>query len=238
MTGAGNGAAALGVWAWPEVATRGQRMILAVPLGPTEQHGLHLPLDTDTRIAVAVAEGLASARRDVVVAPTLPYGSSGEHTGFPGTISIGQEALEHLLVELVRSLAQDFWGTVFVSGHAGNAEPLQRACGRLVSEGRRVLAWLPLVPGGDAHAGRTETSLMMALHPDVVRTGAARPGYVGSLSDVLGELRRSGVRAVSPTGVLGDPEGASAADGEQVLALLVADLGRTVDAWAAEKGAS
>ena len=99
--------------------------VVAVPLGATEQHGPHLPLGTDTTIACALAAGLAEARDDVVVAPPLPYGSSGEHAGFPGTLSIGRAALELVLVELARS-----WDgpMLFVCAHGGNVEPLA-ACG-------------------------------------------------------------------------------------------------------------
>jgi creatinine amidohydrolase/Fe(II)-dependent formamide hydrolase-like protein len=112
----------LGAAAWPDVEPASH--LLAVPLGSCEQHGPHLPLDTDTRIAVALAEGLAARRPDVLVAPAVPYGSSGEHQGFAGTLSIGQDALEHLLVELVRS-ADGWRGVVLVNGHGGNAEPLE-----------------------------------------------------------------------------------------------------------------
>src|SRR5207302_457628 len=83
-----------------------------VPLGATEQHGPHLPFTVDTEIAVALCERLAG-HRDVVIAPAVPYGSSGEHSGFPGTLSIGQEATELLLVELVRS-AEAFAGVLLV----------------------------------------------------------------------------------------------------------------------------
>jgi len=87
----------------PDVAERAAAgAILAVPVGPTEQHGPHLPLTTDTDIALALCERLSGARPDVVVAPAVAYGSSGEHTGFAGTLSIGQEAIELLLVELGR----------------------------------------------------------------------------------------------------------------------------------------
>src|SRR4030081_1452778 len=91
------------------LASRGP--LLAVPLGSTEQHGPHLPLDTDTRIATALAAGLARRRDDGVVAPALPYGASGEHAGFPGTLSVGTPALELLLVELVRSASDLCRGT-------------------------------------------------------------------------------------------------------------------------------
>ena len=86
----------------PEVADAGAR-VLILPLGSCEQHGPHLPLDTDTRIAVALAHGIAAARTDAVVAPAVAFGSSGEHEGFAGTLSVGTEALRLLLVELVRS---------------------------------------------------------------------------------------------------------------------------------------
>jgi len=206
-------------------------VILAVALGSTEQHGPHLPLDTDTRIAVALTTRLATARDDVVVAPPFAYGSSGEHNGFPGTLSIGQHALELVVVELVRS-ADDFdGGVVLVNGHGGNVEPLARAVATLEGEGRRVLAWSPsLPPGGDLHAGRTETSLVLALDPGAVRLDLAEPGA----TDVdLARLRAEGVRAVSPNGVLGDPTGASADEGARLLDAMAAALVSAVAAWTA-----
>jgi creatinine amidohydrolase len=99
---------------WPQAAT-GE--LLAVPLGSLEQHGPHLPLDTDSRIALEVVRRLAGLRPGVVVAPTVAYGSSGEHESFPGTISIGQEALEFMVIELVRSATRTFAHVLVVSGH-------------------------------------------------------------------------------------------------------------------------
>jgi len=215
---------------WPEAAAVADRSILAVPVGSTEQHGPHLPLGTDSDVAVTLAERLAAARADVLVAPPLPYGSAGEHTGFPGTLSIGAAALELVLVELVRS-ASAFAGVVLVSGHGGNAAPLAAAVTGLRAEGRAVLAWSPSIPGGDAHAGRTETSMLLALAPDAVRLDAAEPGDLRPLPAVIGELRRSGVAAVSPNGVLGDPRGASGAEGRRLLDALTADLVAAVEAW-------
>jgi mycofactocin precursor peptide peptidase len=92
---------------WTELDRAARRVVL-VPLGSLEQHGPHLPLDTDTRIAAAVAAGTASGRDGVAVAPALAFGSSGEHAGFPGTLSIGTAALTELLVELGRDASRDW----------------------------------------------------------------------------------------------------------------------------------
>jgi creatinine amidohydrolase len=214
---------------WSELAAAGADLVLVVPLGSTEQHGPHLPFGTDTTVATAVAAGLAATRADVVVAPALPYGSSGEHAGFAGTLSIGADALRMVVVELVRS-ADVFAGVVLVCGHGGNLEAMRGAVDLLRSEGRRVLAWWPRVVG-DAHAGHTETSLLLALDPDAVRLDAAEPGDTRPLAELLPALRAGGVAAVSPNGVLGDPTGASTIAGEQVLATMVADLAAAVEAW-------
>ncbi|MBS1887622.1 MAG: mycofactocin biosynthesis peptidyl-dipeptidase MftE [Actinobacteria bacterium] len=208
---------------WPEVEARvAAPRTLLVPLGATEQHGPHLPLDTDSAIAVALAEAAAARTAGAFVAPPVPYGSSGEHAGFPGTLSIGAAATELVLLELGRSASATFDLLVFVSAHGGNAAPLAAAVERLRHEGRDARAFAPRF-GGDAHAGRTETSLMLALVPE--RVGARRePGNDAPLADLLDDLRDEGVRALSPNGVLGDPTGASAAEGRALLEAAVEDL--------------
>jgi mycofactocin precursor peptide peptidase len=204
---------------------------LLVPLGATEQHGPHLPIGTDATIAVALAEGAAAGSPDAVVAPALPYGSSGEHQGFAGTLSIGAAATELVLVELARSATETFERVLFVNAHGGNAAALGAAVRRLREESRDVRAWTPRF-GGDAHGGRTETSLMLALGAGV-REGLGEPGNTAALVDLIDDLRARGVGAVSPNGVLGDPTGATAAEGHALLAAAIRDLRETLAAWPA-----
>jgi len=223
--------AGLAAFTSPEAARlAGQGALLAVPVASTEQHGPHLPLSTDTDLAVALCTRLAAARPGVIVAPPLAYGSSGEHEGFAGTISIGQQAVELVLVELCRSATLTFPKVLLVSTHGGNTEPVRRAEQRLRAESRDVRAWLPSWDG-DAHAGRTETSLQLALAPAAVRAGQARAGNTTPVAELMPALRASTVKAVSPNGVLGDPAGATAAEGRAVLAALLSDLLAAVRAW-------
>jgi mycofactocin precursor peptide peptidase len=213
---------------WPEVEA-GPRRLLVVPLGSLEQHGPHLPMDTDTRIAAAVASRACGGRAGVGLAPPIPLGASGEHADFPGTLSIGTVALSTLLVELGRHASLHWPATLLVNGHGGNVPAITGAIRQLRSEGRQCHVWHAGLPGGDAHAGRTETSVMLALAPSEVLHGLAGPGETRPLADIMPALRAGGVRALSPNGVLGDPSGASAAESGRLLALLVAGLAETLD---------
>lgn len=203
---------------WPELPAGS---VLLIPVGSTEQHGPHLPFTTDAIVATAVAEGVASRLGRAVVAPAVAYGASGEHADFPGTLSIGLDVLQAVLVELGRSATIWAAGVVFVNGHGGNALAVDAAVRRLVQEARDV-AWVPCAaPGGDAHAGRTETSLLLHLAPELVELELAEAGETRPVQLLLPELRASGVRALSPNGVLGDPAGATAEEGARILATMI-----------------
>ncbi|WP_433621417.1 mycofactocin biosynthesis peptidyl-dipeptidase MftE [Nocardia sp. CA-120079] len=216
---------------WPEAGARAAAgAMLAVPVGATEQHGPHLPLSTDTDIAVALCVRLAELRSDVLIAPAIPYGASGEHAGFAGTLSIGQAALELLIVELCRSATDTFDRIVLVNGHGGNLEPLRKAEALLRAESRDVRVFMPRYPG-DPHAGRAETSMQLALRPDAVRTELAVAGDTRPLAELLPLLRTGGVRAVSANGVLGDPTGANADEGTALLTQLTTDLHEQIRLW-------
>ncbi|HET9691448.1 MAG TPA: mycofactocin biosynthesis peptidyl-dipeptidase MftE [Acidimicrobiales bacterium] len=218
----------LGERTWPEVGTGA---VLALPVGSCEQHGPHLPLATDTLVATELAGRLAARRTGRVLAgPALPYGASGEHAAFPGTLSVGTAVLTEVLVELVRS-ADHFAGVVVVSAHGGNAAALAGASARCADEGRRVLAWSPRqVDGGDAHAGWVETSALLHLAPQTVRSGRAA-GDRRPLAELLPALRAGGVAAVSANGVLGDPAGATAERGAALLDAWADDLVAAFDRW-------
>lgn len=214
----------------PELARRAWGSLLVVPLGSTEQHGPHLPLGTDTMVASELCDRLAKTRDDVVVARPLGVGASGEHQDFVGTISIGTEVLASVLTEVVRSARISFRGVIVVSGHGGNAAALKRASTTAMREGDDLVCFSPSIEGGDAHAGRSETSMMLALDPSSVRHDEVVIGTLTPLREIADELRNGGLRAVSPTGVLGDPTCASAAEGSALLNLLADQLLAVVDA--------
>ncbi|QBJ95613.1 mycofactocin biosynthesis peptidyl-dipeptidase MftE [Rhodococcus sp. ABRD24] len=210
---------------WPDISR--DELTVAVPVGSLEQHGPHLPLDTDTRIASAVARSLDG----VIVAPAIEYGASGEHEGFPGTISLGSEVLEMLLVEYGRSTCLWARRVVFVNGHGGNGPALAKAVTLLRYEGRDA-AWLPCaVPGADAHAGRTETSLLLHLSPGDVHMGQAEKGNTTPIAELMPQLRAGGMLAATTNGILGDPTGSSAAEGAQLFGGMVGRADAAVSRW-------
>jgi mycofactocin precursor peptide peptidase len=207
---------------WTEIPSH---VTVLVPVGSCEQHGPHLPIGTDAFIATAVAMRAAARTPGCVVAPALAITASGEHQGFPGTLSIGTEVMTAVVVELARSAT---WAdrVVFVNAHGGNAEALRAAAATLAHEHRAVTIWWPDVHGlatsGDLHAGHLETSIMLAIHPELVRADRMAAGPTPPPS--LDELVRHGVLAVSPNGVLGDPTAAAAADGDRLLDAFVEQL--------------
>lgn len=214
-----------------DVAARADNgAMLAIPLGATEQHGAHLPLSTDTDLAVELCRRLAAARDEVLIAPPMAFGSSGEHAGFAGTLSVGQAAIELVVTELGRSASDTFAAVVFVSAHGGNVEPVTRALHTLHAESRSVLvhqvSW-----AGDPHAGHEETCIQLSLNPSLVRMANAVRGDLRPLSETWPQLRSGGVRGVTATGVLGDPTRATGAAGEVLLDSLAARLADHVAAW-------
>jgi creatinine amidohydrolase len=219
---------------WPEVAAAlevGKRTVI-VPVGASEQHGPHLPEATDTLLAEALAVRIAERLGDALVAPSVRPGFSEHHMGFPGTITFSEDLLLSVLDAYVASLTRHgFKRIVVFSTHGGNYPALGKW--RPASTGVIVLhdlnGFLEAMLGGIRKFGRTdtttphadvsETSEMLALHPDLVRTQLIERGFVGEVS--LAELLEKGLRAISPIGVLGDPVGSSPEIGVGVIESLV-----------------
>ena len=207
---------------WSKVASR-QSTILLLPLGSCEQHGPHLPLDTDTQIAQHLCAQAAQQDNRILIAPSLTISASGEHAGFPGTLSIGTDALTQVLIEIVRS-ADWCNGVVFVNGHGGNADAVATAVHTLIGEQRKVAAWWPRIKHGDAHAGASETSMMLAINPEQVDMAKAEVGSTKPIGEISTQLRSGVVRSVSANGVLGDPTTATSEHGLSLLSQLTHDL--------------
>lgn len=197
--------------------------ILVVPIGSCEQHGPHLPIGTDSIVAEALCDAIATANVRVVIGPTLTVTSSGEHAGFPGTLSVGSPVTSSMVVELVRS-ADWASSVVLVNGHGGNVAAVQDAVETLRAEARNVTEWWPRVADGDAHAGNVETSIMLHLAEHLVNMELAEVGNTRPLGEIAGALRSNGLRAVSPNGVLGDPRTATARAGSALMDQLVQQL--------------
>ena len=198
---------------WVEQSVSPQRTLL-IPLGSFEQHGPHLPMNTDTVMAQALAT-LVANEIDCDVAPTIPVGASGEHQGFAGLLSIGNEALELVVTELLRSARATWPSVVLVSGHGGNFTAISRAVRTARDEGSRVAAWFPTDIDGDPHAGATETSVMLALDASLVDMAVALDAPV--TPDQMRQVQAEGIMGVSESGVLGEPSRATAQAGHLLL---------------------
>jgi creatinine amidohydrolase len=203
------------------------RPILLLPLGAWEQHGPHLPLDTDT---IIISRVIADVLRhedlhtvNVMTAPALSITASDEHQGFPGTLSTGTQALKDSVVAICRSAS---WaqGVCIVNGHGGNADALLAITSALTYEKTTHSIWsLPSYIGGDMHAGRTETSLLLHIAPHEVRTNVIARGATQD-TGLVKAMRTGGVQAVSENGIIGDASTATAAHGKAVLDLYTKSL--------------
>jgi len=243
---------------WPQIESVVSRVCL-VPLGSLEQHGLHLPLWTDTAIVSAVAERLERRMADeVVLAPVQPVGYSPHHARF-GCMSLDLSAYMALITNLCASLAQMGFRRIFLlNGHGGNDVPCRAAlCGlkERLPDVRVVFAsyWIPASeafgrirssgPGGMGHACEMETSIMLAMHPQQVRMAevhddgpVTRPAEERRIPDMLRAQPYYMVRnfdELSTTGTLGCPTQASADKGALFLEAAVEAVSALVRAFAA-----
>ena len=204
--------------------------IAVVPLGSWEQHGPHLPLDTDTIIASTLCARALDEIDDrrVLMLASVNYSASDEHRGFAGTSSIGDETAERSFTLIARSLSENtphLRGVLFVNGHGGNVSSMNASSSALTHHVVPHVFWTPTFANdGDLHAGHVETSVILAIDPTYVRDEHATTGAVGDARDIITQMRHHGVKAVSPSGVIGDATSANSAFGDEVLARWTADL--------------
>ncbi len=161
---------------WEELEKLGENIVI-IPIGSVEQHGKHLPLGTDTMVAVALAEE-ASSRTGVVVAPPLWYGWSPHHMVLPGTVSIRPEVLEELLYDVISSLSEHgFKHFILINGHRIVNVPWMQLASARAKEDLEVEVYIfdPAYAskefrfGEIGHAEEIETSHMMIIRPELVK---------------------------------------------------------------------
>ncbi len=219
------------------------RMLVVAPLGSCEQHGRHLPVFTDSILVTAVAERLEAAREgDVLLLPTLWVGASEHHLPFGATITPDPLTYVQFLVSTYESvLGLGFKRFFFLNGHGGNIVPLRLALRELKRRfPDRLLAgaayWelamdeiAALCRGPRklvGHGGEIETSLLLALHPELVRTDAfvdepSHPSCDYFVAETLAEQ--------SSSGAVGYPTYATEETGKKLLEVIVRKVTARVD---------
>ncbi len=236
---------------WPQAERRLRETDTALlPVGALEQHGPHLPLDTDAwdadYLCRCVAERCSHPRP--LVLPLLPYGVSYHHADFPGTLSISGETLVRLVYEVGMSAARHgITKLVIVNGHGGNAPALQYAA-QMINRDAHIFTCVDTGETSDAdvaevvetpedlHAGEIETSTALATRPELVDREAAETHVPRFPSQYLQAASGRGVPwfahtgRISPSGVLGDPGPASREKGEAIWELMISHLTAFVEA--------
>jgi len=218
--------------------------ILCLPLGSMEQHGPHLPLDTDLVIAEAFTKAVVAKHGDTFdlwQLPALPFGLSREHEWAPGTLSLSVGGMTALIRDLGREIARSLpsKNLVIVNGHGGNRGILDALAHELRGDFGLNLCALhtgalmgPLAEKGvpEIHGGKDETSVMLAVAPELVR----REKFAELKSPPDGKAVRatildpgvswpwsSGDKRLSDQGMIGDLTGASAEHGQAIIARVV-----------------
>ena len=217
---------------WPEIkaAIAAGCTRAVVCLAASEQHGPHLPEGTDAWLGEELAGRLARALGDALVAPVIRPGCSEHHLGFPGTITVPVDVLVALLDAYVDSLSRHGFERFLVfPSHGGNLPALTNWPGRrrpqvrvlddprpVVGAIRQALSGFGAAGPAGRHADLGETAAMLATRPELVRMERVTAGFQGEVGP--GELLANGTRALSPSGVFGDPTSATAEMGAAVLA--------------------
>lgn len=210
--------------------------VAILPLGATEQHGYHLPLGVDIFLSEGISK-ILSKRTGALLLPAIPFGYSWVWRDIPGTVSLEQDHVEAVIKDVANSVAR--YGIkllVLVNGHDANNASMKYATRELMDELDMPVIYLfyPNIEEimekysdsptwhGMIHACEFETSLMLALKPQLVDMNKAvreypdKPNLYGQSTISLGDL--------SESGVFGDPTLATKEKGEKMLSIFVSDM--------------
>ncbi|MEJ2234196.1 MAG: creatininase family protein [Syntrophobacterales bacterium] len=235
---------------WPEAEKRLEEVDVGLlPVGSIEQHGPHLPLDSDAFDAEYLAHKVAEICSDPkpLVLPLIPYGVSYHHEGFSGTISISPDTLSQLVYEIGMGAARlGITKLLIINGHGGNSPALNFAA-QMINRDAHIFTCVdtgessdPDVDAlaetpNDVHAGEIETSTTLAVRPDQVRMEKARTFIPRFSSRYLNFTSKRRVNwyahtaRISPEGVLGDPTKASSDKGRRIWDLMISNLVELVE---------
>ncbi|HUG15194.1 MAG TPA: creatininase family protein [Thermomicrobiales bacterium] len=218
---------------WPEIRAaidNGQRTVVAAA-GSMEQHGPHLPIQTDTLLGTFLATAIVERLSGVLRGPTIPFGVSEHHMPFAGTITLDSRLFQEVVRQYVASLAAHGFTDIFIiPSHGGNFGPLRQLehdTGGAIA-GARFVAFsdltgflevmngiaerhgiTPAVSG--AHAGEAETSLVLAARDDLVSMENAEVGFVDEFDEnAQRAVFEQGMVALTSNGILGDARPARA----------------------------
>jgi creatinine amidohydrolase/Fe(II)-dependent formamide hydrolase-like protein len=240
----------LGELTWPVTEQRfGQVDLVLLPVGAVEQHGPHLPLDTDAfdadHLARRVAENCSDPKP--LVLPLIPYGVSYHHADFAGTLNISPDTLSQMVYEIGMAAARNgVTKLVIVNGHGGNGPALHFAA-QLINRDAHIFTAVDsgetsdldvealIETPNDVHAGEIETSTALATRPELVDLDVAAacvPEFSSRFLD-FSSKRAVGWYAytarISSTGVMGDPTKATAEKGRRIWEVMVQRLTEFVE---------
>lgn len=224
------------------------RRVVVVPVGAIEQHGPHLPVDTDNLSVTTVCERAAAAAPDLLLcAPPMHYGFNEHNMDFPGTVTVDPDHFVHYCTDVAKSFGRmGFRRVLLVNGHGSNAHLLEQAARLATLQSPAKVAslsyWALIVeefgairqspfPGGTSHACEFETSVYLALDPGHVKRDRitsdirAQTKYFWEDLMATSPVRFTDWRSTqTETGIGGDPTLATAAKGEQIVAAAAARI--------------
>ena len=255
---------------WTEIrdAIRSGKTTVLLVAGSIEQHGPHLPIVTDSLVGKYQAQQAALQLGNALVAPVMQPGLAEHHMAFPGTLTLNIQDFNSLLTDYCTSLASaGFKDIVVISAHGGNTDAIIAYAPRIAkmvesksnvwvatsavgpddAKRRQVLAEKYHISVGKAgvHAGWLETSMVLAIRPDLVDMSKAEEGWDNDAFYAPDNIKRNqmkgfvvGVKPYAANGILGDPRGATAEAGRELLAVAIEQIVNSVRLLTREDGTS